>query len=253
MSKLNGFYGKLPTHGDFLSRNLPRTFIDPWDNWLQTAVGASQEHLGEQWLDYFLVAPVWKFILSEGNCGENAWVGLVIPSVDRVGRYFPLTIASHITQPVTPVALIDECHHWLEQAEALALATLDDDFHLDLLEQGLSELGEPVVSRINANENSNEIDKEKRFQGHFAMDAVNSNPLSAFPAISHFFIEQAFSSYSFWWTSGSDEIKPAFLVCEGLPQRDGFASFLDGNWDREVWHNIKSLFVVGDTPALIGV
>ena len=70
MSKLTGFYGKLPTHGDFISRNLPRTFIDPWDNWLQTAISASHEQLGEQWLNYFLVAPVWKFILSDGTCGE---------------------------------------------------------------------------------------------------------------------------------------------------------------------------------------
>lgn len=253
MSKLNGFYGKLPTHGDFLSRNIPRTFIDPWDNWLQSAIAASQEQLGDKWLDYFLVAPVWKFILSDGNCGEHAWVGLIIPSVDRVGRYFPLTIASHITEPVKPVALIDECHHWLEQAEDIALSTLHDDFQLEQLEESLAALGEPVISRINSNELINEIHKEKRFQGHFSMDPVNSNPLSSFPAISHFFIEQAFSSYSFWWTSGSEDIKPSFLVCEGLPERDGFSSFLDGDWDREVWHNIKSLFVVGDTPALIGI
>ncbi len=253
MSKLNGFYGKLPSYGDFLSRNLPRTFIDPWDIWLQSAMATSQEQLGKQWLDYFLVAPVWKFILSDDNCGENAFVGVIIPSVDRVGRYFPLTIASHITEPVKPVALIDECHHWLEQAETIALSALGDDFQLKDLEESLIELGDPIINRISPNEPINEIHKEKRFQGHFSMEPVNSNPLSSFPAISHFFIEQAFSSYSFWWTSGSEDIKPSFLLCEGLPEMDGFASFLDGNWDRDAWHSIKSLFIVGDTPALIGV
>ena len=253
MSKLTGFYGKLPTHGDFISRNLPRTFIDPWDNWLQTAISASREQLDEQWLNYFLVAPVWKFILSDGACGENAWIGIMIPSVDRVGRYFPLTIASHITESVKPVALMDECHHWFEQVEDIALSALDDDFQLEQLEESLNTLGEPITSRINPNDVINEIHKEKRFHGHFSMDPVNSNPLSAFPAISHFFIEQAFSTYSLWWTSGSEDIKPSFLVCEGLPDGDGFASLLDGNWDKDSWHNIKSLFVVGDTPALIGV
>jgi len=178
---------------------------------------------------------------------------VIIPSVDRVGRYFPLTIASHITESVKPVALIDECHHWLEQAEEIALSTLDEDFELAHLEERLADLGDPIVSRINKKESPDEVHKEKRFQGHFSMDPVNSNPLSSFPAITHFFIEQAFSSYSFWWTSGSEEIKPSFLVCEGLPDRDGFSSLLDGDWDRSVWHNIKSLFVVGDTPALIGV
>ena len=31
-----GFFGKLPSHGDFLSRRLPRSFVDPWDSWLQS-------------------------------------------------------------------------------------------------------------------------------------------------------------------------------------------------------------------------
>ncbi len=253
MGELTGFYGKLPTHGDFISRNLPRTFIDPWDNWLQSAISASREQLAEKWLDYFLVTPVWRFILSDGNCGEHAWIGVMIPSVDRVGRYFPLTIASHITQAVKPVALIDECYHWFELAEQQALKVLDEDFDLETLESSLKTMGEPVVSRINPNETENEIHKEERFQGHFCMDTVNTNPLSAFPAISHFFIEQSFSNYSFWWTAGSEDIKPSFLLCEGMPKSDGFVSLLDGEWERDSWHNIKSLFVVGDTPALLGV
>ena len=253
MGDLTGFYGKLPTHGDFISRNLPRTFIDPWDNWLQSSIAASREQLGEQWLEYFLVTPAWRFILSDGNCGEHAWIGVMIPSVDRVGRYFPLTIASHITEPVKPVALIDECYHWFEQAEEQALKVLDEDFDLDELEASLKKMGEPVVSRISENEPLDEIHKEERFQGHFSMDTVNANPLSAFPAVSHFFIEQTFSSYSFWWTAGSEDIKPSFLLCEGMPKNDGFAAFMDGGWNRECWHDIKSLFSVGDTPAIMGV
>ena len=32
-----GFYGKTPRHGDFIKRRLPRSFVDPWDDWLQRA------------------------------------------------------------------------------------------------------------------------------------------------------------------------------------------------------------------------
>jgi len=253
MGKLTGFYGKLPSHGDFISRNLPRTFIDPWDNWLQTVITASQEQLGEQWLDFFLVSPVWRFILSDGNCGESAWIGIIIPSVDRVGRYFPLTIASHINVSVKPIALIDECQYWFKQVEEIALDTLDDSYQLDDLEKKLKDISEPITERLNDNAMMNEIAKENRFQGHFFMDPLNANPLSVFPSISHFFIEQTFSTYSLWWSSGSEDIKPSFLLCEGLPKRDNFVSLLDGNWDRNSWHNVKPLFLVGDTPSLIGV
>ncbi|OGI58559.1 MAG: type VI secretion-associated protein, partial [Candidatus Muproteobacteria bacterium RBG_19FT_COMBO_61_10] len=30
-----GVYGKLPTHGDFIQRNLPSAFVRQWDVWLQ--------------------------------------------------------------------------------------------------------------------------------------------------------------------------------------------------------------------------
>ena len=50
--------------------------------------------MGEDWLPAFLEAPVWRFILSAGLCGERAALGLMLPSVDRAGRYFPLTFAA---------------------------------------------------------------------------------------------------------------------------------------------------------------
>ena len=32
-----GFYGKLPSHGDFLRRRVSDAFVDAWDAWLLTA------------------------------------------------------------------------------------------------------------------------------------------------------------------------------------------------------------------------
>ncbi|MEA5671269.1 type VI secretion system-associated protein TagF [Pseudomonas sp. MH2] len=38
-----GFYGKLVTHGDFLSRRLSPTFVRGWDDWLQAGLRASEQ------------------------------------------------------------------------------------------------------------------------------------------------------------------------------------------------------------------
>ena len=100
-----GFYGKLPARGDFVQRNLPRSFIDPWDNWLQEALAGSREQLGEQWLRSYLTSPVWRFALSGGLCGEQVVAGVLIPSVDRVGRYFPLAITALLPETVEPLML----------------------------------------------------------------------------------------------------------------------------------------------------
>ena len=63
---LCGFFGKVPTHGDFISRRLPRSFLDPWDHWLQGAIATSRQQLGEGWLEVYLVSPLWRFCLSPG-------------------------------------------------------------------------------------------------------------------------------------------------------------------------------------------
>ena len=88
-----GFFGKLPARGDFVRAGLPRSFTDPWDAWLRQVLPASRRILGEAWEPAWLEAPVWRFALPPGVCGPEPVTGLWLPSVDRVGRYFPLTLA----------------------------------------------------------------------------------------------------------------------------------------------------------------
>jgi type VI secretion system protein ImpM len=38
-----GFYGKLPTYGDFIQKRLPQDFINPWHEWLQVNMLAVRE------------------------------------------------------------------------------------------------------------------------------------------------------------------------------------------------------------------
>ncbi len=52
-----GFYGKLAGRGDFVSRGLPNTFVEPWDAWLASGMRASQDELGAAWLDAYLTSP----------------------------------------------------------------------------------------------------------------------------------------------------------------------------------------------------
>ena len=86
-----GFYGKLPCRGDFLQRRVSQDFVDVWDAWLQESLHETRKRLDEAWLNTYLTGPVWRFGLSAGVCGEHTYIGILVPSVDRVGRYFPLT------------------------------------------------------------------------------------------------------------------------------------------------------------------
>ena len=120
-----GFYGKLPCKGDFLQRRVSQEFVDAWDAWLQQSLHVSREQLQERWLDAYLTSPVWRFVLAAGVCGSGTYAGVMLPSVDRVGRYFPLTL---ITQLNTEDCLLEVAgeagRQWFESAEALALGKL---------------------------------------------------------------------------------------------------------------------------------
>lgn len=120
---LVGFYGKLPARGDFVRSGLPRDFTDRWDDWLQAAMAGSRALMGEAWLPAFLEAPVWRFSLPPGMCGASAALGLMLPSVDRAGRYFPLTFAA--LSPHGIAAAAGEA--WLDTCEAAGRAALEQD------------------------------------------------------------------------------------------------------------------------------
>jgi type VI secretion system protein ImpM len=93
-SRSIGFFGKLPSRGDFIQAGLSLGFIQPWDRWLQRVLADAQRTLGETWADAWHVAPVWRFALPRWQCGRHPVLGLWMPSVDRVGRSFPLTFAA---------------------------------------------------------------------------------------------------------------------------------------------------------------
>ena len=115
-----GFYGKLPARGDFVRAGLPRGFTDPWDDWLRVVIAGSQGLMGGAWLPAYLEAPVWRFALPTGLCGALPAVGLILPSVDKAGRYFPLTFAALCDAD-------DGIDAWLDACEDAGLAALEQD------------------------------------------------------------------------------------------------------------------------------
>jgi type VI secretion system protein ImpM len=127
-----GWFGKIPALGDFASRRLPASFIDPWDAWLSGELSAAQLMLADSWTAVYEHAPISSFCLGSGVIDEHAWSGILVPSVDRVGRRFPLTIAVNrpdIEQPL-----------WWNDFVALGRRALDPAHGAEWLDEALSEL-----------------------------------------------------------------------------------------------------------------
>jgi type VI secretion system protein ImpM len=221
-----GLYGKVPEKGDFICRRLSRGFVDPWDAWLQRGIERSQGVLGQDWLPAYLQAPLWRFGLVPGICGEYGVAGVLMASVDRVGRYFPLTLAALLPSRARPARVFSNSAAWFEAAEALLLEALDQPLDFEAFDQRVSELGIPeLVDGFSGD--SAEIGAAIR---------VSLHPGADFAALSSILVDSVLAAlrpnYSLWWTVGSELVAPACVICQGLPSEDDFIALMTGGTRR---------------------
>ncbi|MEL6479425.1 MAG: type VI secretion system-associated protein TagF [Pseudomonadota bacterium] len=141
-----GIYGKIPGAGDFIRRGLSPEFISAWDGWMQRFLLTGREALGGRWQDAYFSAPIWRFALSPRIAGAAGVVGIVMPSVDRVGRQFPLCLAAELEAQAWPAYLA--ASDAFETLESAALDSLDDGGTPESLAAALAPLSAPVAAPV---------------------------------------------------------------------------------------------------------
>lgn len=184
-----GYFGKIPSHGDFVSKGLPPALVAAWDAWLQGCMLESQRQLGDRWLPLYLNSPVWRFAISPGLLGPEGLGGVMMPSVDRVGRYFPLMIA--VTGSSLLPAGVRQQTVWYDDIEELARASLAPGFKLDLFDMT------PAPSEMSF-ASSSIIGSTQRFPG----DEEGCN---------------------LWWVDGPSDV----VACRSFPAMPGSHAFVE--------------------------
>jgi type VI secretion system protein ImpM len=219
-----GFFGKALAYGDFLSRRIPASFLDIWDPWLQRAIHESRQDLGPDWLDAYLTSPIWRFALGAGVCGESSWAGVLMPSVDRVGRYFPLSLVAAGAGDAPLTTWIGQSSAWYEHLEELARTGLDESFDAERMDQELAGVASPVDPLSG-------LPLEAVQVALVAADDAGSAACRAAAQLGRL----PLAGFSFWWTAGAPEIAPALLACRGLPEPYRFSALLNGDWQARGW------------------
>lgn len=100
-----GFFGKLPTVGDFVSRGLSPALCEQLDQLLQAALVASTREGADARQVMEQAAPLMVSIRPGALCGTG-FTGVWIPSRDRVGRVFPLCVGRETAQDQSQVPLL---------------------------------------------------------------------------------------------------------------------------------------------------
>ncbi len=85
------WFGKLPTYGDFIGRHMAQAFQGEWDYWVRSGLDQLRSEEPSLWVERYTHSPLWNFICSSSFSGQPM-CGVVAPSMDRVGRYFPIAV-----------------------------------------------------------------------------------------------------------------------------------------------------------------
>ena len=123
-------FGKIPAHGDFISRGLDHATHTLLDDWLSVEVARARERFADFDVRY-VQAPPWYFVDQDG---AGAWSGgALCLSVDKVGRRFPILVAA-------PASSADTAREVALAALELVFTTFSEGWDADQLALALGSI-----------------------------------------------------------------------------------------------------------------
>lgn len=230
-STIPGWYGKIPALGDFASRRLPPEFLNPWEEWLMASLRGSRAALADRWRDTFLQAPIWRFLLFPEVCGPKAWTGILMPSVDNVGRHFPLTVA--LSVPLRSpyfIALFSDLSLFTALDDT-ARSTLNLQARVEDFEDRLKGISFDI-SAESETVRASAVSLHEAWQTESGIE--KKNPLTFEPPlfakvlgeVALLAVVPQFSRKSLWWTQLSETSSLIAHAFSGLPSTATFTTML---------------------------
>ena len=216
-----GAFGKIPSVGDFFRINAPPGFATLWDEWLQRCLVSGAHAYEDRWDELYMSVPIWRFCLSAGVAGEAAVLGVLMPSVDRVGRRFPLTLMTALADDTAVIRRHFDEDKTFEALELIALSVLDEDISKDALEEKLagvtlSEAVDDGACRVTPG----------------AVIACRAKQADALmPRLAADLMARSFQSPSIWTAMLDDDAR--LMVCDGLPDGPNMQGLFD--LDADLW------------------
>jgi type VI secretion system protein ImpM len=176
-------------------------------------------------LQNYLSSPIWHFCLAPGVCGNNAWFGLIMSSVDRANRHFPFTIAYGVEREALHDVSLASMVDWLRTLEGEAVALLDLQGSVQAVEERLASFAPPAGlddtrPRV-ADDLSNYVDH--------ALHVPATEVPALLAAVAELATRGGGGAISLWWTSADEQGQSAVVrACRGLPSAEAYTAMIAG-------------------------
>ncbi|HZE59582.1 MAG TPA: type VI secretion system-associated protein TagF [Burkholderiales bacterium] len=230
-----GWYGKIPGTGDFITRRMPPAFSESWDRWLQAAIAGSRDRLGGRWRDTFLSMPIWRFVLSPGMLTPNAWAGIMAPSVDAVGRYFPLAVASALpSASLDVVGTLMAAEPWFDEIETIALSAIAPAADSAVIDAAIVQ--KPFRTEwLRFPEGRDDTVPIRSAKPQMLWLPLGARTAAPAPREVLDLAARLAEPTAAWLAEESEMFGRCALLCEALPPAEQYCAMMDGRWVERGW------------------
>ncbi|QKJ85678.1 type VI secretion system protein ImpM [Paramixta manurensis] len=188
-----GWYGKLPSAGDFLQRRFPDALTKQWTHWFQVGLlnwqKSEEQRAGEA--RQFSNAPVWNFVVPPMLGGQLVQMGCLLPARDSVGRQYPICALCSFTPAEWNPQQLALAGEWYQQLGRTLLHAVRNGYSVEQLDQALLAIPAPPVP-----------DEEGRSDIFDVIGYGDNVSTLSWKQASDCFDPQQYTS--FWWTNQTD-------------------------------------------------
>ncbi len=238
-----GYFGKVPLRGDFVRFNLPQSFVKVWDDWLQQIIPVGEQLHGDKWPDLYHKGNQYRFALSTGIAGAQAWAGILVPSSDKVGRRFPFCLAAALPAAVPPVLAMEKLNSFFLELEQIAKDLNSENFEFDSVQDTLKEMSSRKWPLPNLENSSSAISVAEQVNDSVELLADSASTLlhrDGAASILDVVLSQTLFHYSIWCTGGNSSAPGHTLLTRGLPTEATAISLLTRDWKDSSCTNIAT-------------
>ncbi|MDE1996626.1 MAG: type VI secretion system-associated protein TagF [Rhizobiaceae bacterium] len=232
-----GYFGKVPSVGDFVFRALPVRTTEVWASQLQRWLAAARSADGASFQKSFLTSPVWRFALGRDVVSTESWIGLFAGSIDRVGREFPFTVMISVDlDPALkqPTMAID-AH--LDPLETVMLAFMEGQMSWEELIAEIEISAKALRKTLkDIADGSQQLILPRDGEDMFCLSGSDQHGSSrtAYSWAASGTSAQS-SAFCLWWHDDT-RLQPAtFCVSRGLPNAQAAIPLLIGDWPKHGW------------------